>query len=169
MRRAALLVNLLALLGMFILGSQVWASATLTESLVRVEISGLEAFPQLSVILVAWILIVFVSRYVDSLFGRFILSAVLFLLFATSAPVLFESSSGSLKVLSPRIAAVTGIGDWNAQVLLLTDTAFAHLYADLFIILLIVSFTMTLVLIWSRRGSSPKRALSTRIDRLPEW
>lgn len=169
MRRAALLIDLLALLGMFICGSQVWASATLAESLARVEISGLEAFPQLSVILVAWVLILFVSRYVDSLFGRFILSAVLFLLFATSAPVLFESASGSLKVLSPRIAALTGIGDWNAQVLLLTDTAFSHLYADLFIIMLIVSFTTTLILIWSRRGSSAKPALSTRIDRLPEW
>jgi hypothetical protein len=169
MRRVALLLNFFALFGMFLFGSQIWASATLSESFVRVEISGLEAFPQLSVILVAWLLIVFVSRYVVSLFGRFMLSAVLFLLFSTAAPVWFESASGSLKALGPKIAAITGIGDWKAQSDLLKDGSFAHIYADLFVILLIISFAVTLLLVWSDSGSRARAALSTRIDRLPKW
>ena len=79
MRRYAVFLNLICILSMFVLGSQVWASAVVSESMSAIQISGLEAFPQLSVILVAWLLIVFISRYTKSLFGRFILSAVLVL------------------------------------------------------------------------------------------
>ncbi len=168
-RRYALLLNLLCILAMFLLGSQVWASATVTESMKVVQISGLEAFPQLSVILVAWLLIVFISRYTKSLFGRFILSAVLMLLFATATPVWFESAAGSLAILGPQIGAITGVGDWNAQASLISNSNFNHLFADFFIISLIVSLGLSLYAIWTSPSGAAAKNLTTRIDRLPKW
>jgi len=169
MRRSAVLLNLVCILVMFILGSQVWASAVVTESISAIQISGLEAFPQLSVILVAWLLIVFISRYTKSLFGRFILSAVLVLLFATATPVWFESAAGSLSILGPQIADLTGVGDWASQQELISSSSFNHLFADVFIIALIVSLGLSLYSIWTSPAGGPVKNLTTRIDRLPKW
>lgn len=169
MRRYAVYLNLLCIVSMFLLGSQVWASATISDSMIVVQISGLEAFPQLSVILVAWLLIVFISRYAKSLFGRFILSAVLTLLFATATPVWFESAAGSLAILGPQIGEMTGVGDWTSQQTLISDPSFNHLFADAFIIALIVSIGLSLYSIWTSPAGAPARNLTTRIDRLPKW
>jgi hypothetical protein len=169
MRRYAVLLNLICILLMFFLGSQVWASAIVSESMIAVQISGLEAFPQLSVILVACLLIVFISRYTKSLFGRFILSAVLILLFATATPVWFESAAGSLAILGPQIGALTGVGDWTAQQVLISSASFNHLFADIFIIALIVSLGLSLYSIWTSAPGGPGKNLTTRIDRLPQW
>jgi hypothetical protein len=169
MRRYAVFLNLICILSMFVLGSQVWASAVVSESMSAIHISGLEAFPQLSVILVAWLLIVFISRYTKSLFGRFMLTAVLVLLFATATPVWFESAAGSLAILGPQIGGLTGVGDWASQQELISNSSFNHLFADAFIIALILSLGLSLYSIWTSPSGGPVKNLTTRIDRLPKW
>ena len=154
---------------MWLLASQVWASATFTESSTAISVSAIEAYPQLTLIFVAWLLIIFIARYTKSLFGRFILSAVQVLLFSTAAPIWFESASGSLNILRDSITAKTGISDWQAQLQLISQTSYNHLLADTFVIVLVLGFTLSLGQIWfgKNKGNSPKNL--TRIDTLPKW
>ena len=168
MKRLVVSVQLLSIALLWIFGSQVWASATITDQAKSIQVTGLEAYPQLLVGLVVWLLIAFVARYVKSLFGKFLLTAVTVLLIATMSPVWFESASGSLSVLSSSISKLTGVSDWASQSQLLSDGYYNHLAADLFVIFLILCFTTSIVRIWQNTSSDGSKPL-TRIDQLPKW
>lgn len=168
MKRLIVLTQLLSIALLWIFGSQVWASATITEQAKAIEITGLEAYPQLLVGLVVWLLIAFVARYVKSLFGKFLLTAITVLLIATMSPVWFESASGSLSVLGPSISKFTGVSDWASQSPLLSNGFYNHLAADLFVIALIICFTATVIRIWQNSANDGSKPL-TRIDQLPKW
>jgi hypothetical protein len=154
---------------MWVLASQTWASAVIIDTDQAVQISGLEAYPQISIALVVWLLIAFVVRYTRSLFSRFMLTAVLFLSVAILAPILFESSSGSLTILSPSLAKATGVSDWTTQSNLISDGIYNHLAADLFLVFLIVGFLASAVRNWQPAKGRTGSVLTTRIDDLPSW
>jgi len=168
-RRLALVAQLASIVGMWILSSQVWASANITETNKPVQVSGLEAYPQLSITLVVWLLICFVSGYAKSLFPRFILSAISIFTVSIQAPVWFESASGSLAVLGTSVAKITGVSDWEAQQNLIDAGFYNHFAADLFVILLIICFIATITRIWARTSAAKSTPLTTRIDDLPNW
>lgn len=168
MKRFTLLIQLSSVIALFVLGSQSWAEAIVTDQEKLVSISGLEAYPQMSIGITILLLISLVSRYVKSLFGKFLLSAVAFLVLATLAPVWFESSAGSLSILGPQIGAITGVSDWEAQASLITQGVYNHLASDLFVIALIFCFVSTLLRVWQIQGAATKVSL-TRIDQLPKW
>jgi hypothetical protein len=167
-KRLVVSAQLLSISLLWIFGSQVWASATITDQARSIQVTGLEAYPQLLVGLVVWLLIAFVSRYVKSLFGKFLLTAVTVLLIATMSPVWFESASGSLSVLSPSVAKLTGVSDWASQSQLLSNGFYNHFAADLFVITLIVCFSATVIRIWKNTSPDGSKPL-TRIDQLPKW
>jgi hypothetical protein len=164
-----LLFQLLSVFGMWLMTSQTWASATITESQMRVEVSGLEAYPQITVSLVVWLLLVFVAGYVKSFFGRFLLSAVSILTTAILSPTWFESASGSLSILSPKIGKLTGVSDWATQGSLISNESYNHLAADLFIIFLIIAFASSITRYWLPSKGTRITSLKTRIDDLPRW
>jgi hypothetical protein len=169
MRKVVVGLFSLSVLAMWILASQIWAETGIVDSSTRVSITGLEAYPQLTFILVAWTLILAIGRYVKAVFGKFLISAVSILLFATAAPVWFESASGSLAILSPQISRTTGVSDWQSQSNLLSDSFYNHLSADLFVIALIVGFASSLVYLWMGLSRPGAASFSTRIDKLPSW
>lgn len=159
----------LSVIAMWVFAAQTWASANIRDTETQIAVSALDAYPQLTLIFVSWLLILFITRYVQSLFGRFILSAVLILLFATAAPVWFESASGSLNILREQIAAKTAVSDWQAQLELIDNGVYNHLYADGFVLLLIASLTLSLVQVWFGQSRNSKARNLTRIDSLPKW
>ncbi len=169
MRRIFLAINLVSLVLTWAFSSQIWASSTIAESGNRLVISGLDAYPQITFILLTGILILWLTRYLNSLFARFLTSAVTLLLFATASPIWFESASGSLAILSPQISKATGISDWLGQSELLQDSFYNHLAADLFVIALISWFASLIFLLWARRPGEKTANLVTRIDKLPSW
>ena len=168
MRRIALITQVASIVFLWVFGSQVWAEATVTEQAKLIQISGLEAYPQLTIGMVVWLLIAFVSKYIKSLFGKFIISAASVLIVATMSPIWFESASGSMTILGPQISKLTGVSDWGSQVALISNENYNHLAADLFVILLVVCFASTLIRIWQRNGEKGAVPL-TRIDQLPKW
>lgn len=154
---------------MWVLASQTWASANIEETNQPISVTGLEAFPQLTISLVIWLLIAFVSGYLKSLFPRFLLSAISVFNLAIQAPVLFESAGGSLSVLSSAITRLTGVSGWDSQEVLITNGEYGHFVADLFIVLLLVCFMATVTRIWLKSTFRNEKALVTRIDDLPKW
>lgn len=169
MRKIAILVNLVALLVSWVLASQVWAAATIVESQTRLSISGLDAYPQLTFLLLTGLLILWLTRYLNSVFSRFLTTAVVVLLFATASPVWFESASGSLAILGPQISKATGVSDWLGQSELIHDSFYNHVIADSFVIALIAWFLSLVLLLWSKRTGETKKEFVTRIDKLPSW
>ena len=69
----------------------------------------------------------------------------------------------------PQIGAITGVGDWSSQSSLISGSNFNHLFADAFIIALIVSLGLSLHSIWTSSSGASSKNLTTRIDRLPKW
>lgn len=169
MRRMVVTVFAGSVIAMWVLASQVWAESDIIESGTRISITGLAAYPQLTFILVAWTIILAIGRYIKSVFGKFLISAISILLFATAAPVWFESASGSMAILSPQISKVTGVSDWVSQGELLTNSFYNHLSADLFVIALIIGFTSSLVFLWMGLTRRDPLTFATRIDNLPRW
>lgn len=162
-------MNLVSLLSAWALASQVWATSTILESQTRLAISGLDAYPQLTFLLLTGLLILWLTRYLHSVFSKFLTTAVVVLLFATASPVWFESASGSLSILSPLISKATGVSDWLGQSDLIGDSSYNHVVADSFVIALIVWLLSLFFLLWSKRPGESKNEFVTRIDKLPSW
>lgn len=169
MRRLLLLINLSALAVAWFFASQNWAFATISETGLVLSISGLDAYPQLTFLMLTGVLLLWLSRYLNSLFSKFLSSAVSVLLFATSSPVWFESASGSVSVLSPQIAKATGVSDWLGQSELIQEISYNHFAADFFIVALVLWFVSLVWLIWSEGSTGKSKKLVTRIDNLPSW
>lgn len=169
MRRLGFLVNVVSLVACWFFASQTWASATIIETDQTLTISGLDAYPQLTFLLVTGLLVIWISKYLNSLFSKFLTTAVIVLLLATSAPVWFDSAAGSISILAPQIAKATGVSDWLGQSELLARTSFDHLSADMFVLGLIFWFLSIVWLIWSPRIGEKSEKLVTRIDKLPTW
>lgn len=169
MRRIVIFLFACSVISMWIMASQVWAQAEIIGSNTLVSITGLNAYPQLTFILVAWSIIFAIGRYINSIFGKFLISSVSVLLFATAAPVWFESASGSMSILSPEITKVTGISDWISQGDVITNPIYNHLSADLFLIGMIVGLVSSLFYLWMGLRSADSRNFTTRIDNLPRW
>jgi len=169
LRRLVVFLFAGSVLAMWIFASQAWAASDIVDSATRVSITGLEAYQQLTFILVAWTLILFIGAYIKTFFAKFLVSSISMLLFATAAPVWFESASGSLAILSTQIAAVTGVSGWSSQKDLLTNSTYNHLAADLFVLALIVGLVSSLFHLWIGISRSESKALATRIDNLPRW
>jgi len=169
MKKIVVLFQLISLAMMWIFASQTWALAVITDTEQTVQVSGLEAYPQIAIALVVWPLVAFVGRYTKSLFGRFMLTCVSFLTVAILSPIWFESAAGSLTILSPLIAKATGVSDWAAQSELISNGTYNHLSADLFVIFLIVSFIASITGSWTPSKGTKATPLTTRIDNLPSW
>jgi hypothetical protein len=169
MRRISFLANLSSTFLAWVFASQVWASTSIIESQNRLSVTGLDAYPQVAFILLTGVLILWLTRYLNSLFAKFLTSAVVILLFATASPTWFESASGSLSILSPQISKATGVSDWLGQSDLITNSSYNHLAADCFVISLIIWFVSLLALLWLRKKDQPVSNLATRIDNLPSW
>jgi hypothetical protein len=170
LRRFSIIVFLAAVTASWVTASQVWASALIAESRLEVFSSAIDGYPQLSFVLLTWVLIFWLIRYLKSVFTRFLVSAVLVLLFATLFPVWFDSASGSLTILSGQIAKKTGVSDWEGQRALLASSEFNHLSADVFVIAVVAAFLSLLLLIWlpKVKGENSSKFV-TRIDNLPSW
>ena len=168
MKRLLIPIQLASIAVLWILGSQTWASAFVAETQQEVQVSGLEAYPQLSIVLAVWLLIAFVARYLRSLFARFMMSAVLVLSMAILSPILFESASGSLAILSPSLSKATGVSDWATQSNLIDGGFYNHLATDLFVVFLVIGFIASTANCW-QAPKGQKSSLSTRIDELPKW
>jgi hypothetical protein len=169
MRRLVVFLFAGSVVAMWIFASQDWAASDIVDSATRVSITGLETYPQLTFILLAWSLILFIGAYIKTFFGKFLVSAISILLFATAAPVWFESASGSLAILSIQIAEVTGVSGWSSQTDLLNNPTYNHIAADLFVIALIIGLISSLLHLWIGIARSESKALVTRIDNLPRW
>ncbi|MEY3856169.1 MAG: hypothetical protein RJA45_639 [Actinomycetota bacterium] len=169
MRRISILINVVSILLAWMFASQVWASTTVIESQTGLSVSGLDAYPQISFILLTGVLVLWLTRYLNSLFAKFLTTAVVILLFATASPTWFESASGSLSILSPQISKSTGVSDWLGQSELIQNSSYNHLSADLFVISLISWFISLLIILWSKKKGQKDTNLATRIDNLPSW
>lgn len=169
MRRIAVLANLLSVILAWIFASQVWASTTVSESQNRLSVTGLDAYPQVTFILLTGLLMLWLSRYLNSLFSKFLTSAVSLLLFATASPIWFESASGSLSILRSQISKATGVSDWLGQSDLIESSVYNHFAADMFVIFIITWLVSLFLLLWLRRSGENKANLATRIDKLPSW
>ena len=169
MRRISFLLNLGSTFSAWIFASQVWASTTVIESQTRLSVTGIDAYPQITFILLTGLLILWLTRYLNSLFAKFLTSAIVILLFATASPTWFESASGSLSILSPQISKSTGVSDWLGQSELIQNSSYNHLSADLFVISLISWFISLLIILWSKKKGQKDTNLATRIDNLPSW
>jgi hypothetical protein len=169
MKRIVVLSQILSLAMMWIFASQTWASGVVTDTAQTIQVSGLEAYPQITIALVVWLLVAFVGRYTKTLFGRFMLTCVSMLTVAILSPIWFESAAGSLTILSPQIAKATGVSDWPAQSQLISNGTYNHLSADLFVIFLIAGFIASITASWIPAKGSKATPLTTRIDNLPSW
>lgn len=169
MRRIFLTVYLLAVGAGWLLASQVWSAARIIDSQKHIEVSALDAYPQLSVIFVVWLLLVWLLRYFNSGFTKFMLSAVIFLLFSTAAPVWFDSAAGSFALLSPQISKLTGVSDFAGQASLIDSLTFNHGAADFFIISMVLAVISGIALVWLPKRTQERSNFSTRIDKLPSW
>ncbi len=168
-RRISLLINLATLVSSWILSSQVWASAVVSEAQTEVSITGMAAYPQVSFLLLTGVLILWLMKYLNSVFSKFITTAVVVLLVSAASPVWFESASGSLSILRPEIAKVTGVSDWLGQTELINGSFYNHFAADFFVLALILWFATLVIYIWSNKPGQQKKQFVTRIDNLPSW
>lgn len=168
-RRVVLFANVLSLIVGFTFASQTWARVTLVDNPKELQISGTEAYPQLTFVFGLGLAMIWLARYFNSLFSKFLASAVLFLLAATALPVMFDSASSSLEVLKPQIAAVTGISDWLGQSQLISASYYNNFAADLTVLSVLVGFVCSTVLLWIPKPGQKQKRLSTRIDNLPSW
>jgi hypothetical protein len=105
----------------------------------------------------------------NSVFSKFITTAVIVFLVSAASPVWFESASGSLSILSPEIAKVTGVSDWLGQTELIISSFYNHVAADFFVIALIFWFATLVIFIWSNKPGQVRKQFVTRIDNLPSW
>lgn len=169
LRRVALIANLAFIAAAWFCASQVWASAVIFDTQEAVSISATEAYPQLIIVFSAGILLVWISRYLEAVFARFISSAVVLFLFAAAAPVWFDAASGSLNILATQITKKTGVSDWIAQSELITKSFYNHLASDIFILALIGWLISAITLLWTRKAGSASPKFATRIDKLPSW
>lgn len=169
MRKLSVALNILAVLSLWILASQIWASATISQTQNEISISGIDAYPQIVLILLIGLLVLWLAKYLNSLFAKFLTSTVVVLLFATAAPIWFESASGSLAVLRPQLTATTGISDLQGQMELVSTNSYNHLAADGFVVALFIWCASLLLLIWSRNSGISGKQFGTRIDKLPSW
>lgn len=170
LRKSASAVFLVASATSWITASQVWARAVIAESQAEVTSTAIDGYPQLTFVLITWVLIFWLIRYLKSVFSQFLVSAVMVLLFSTLFPVWFDSASGSLTILAGSIAKKTGVSDWEGQRLLLATSEFNHLAADVFVISIVAAFVALLFLIWLPRNRSGNTSrFVTRIDNLPSW
>jgi hypothetical protein len=170
MRRALLLSNFLLLITAWILASQVWASGVLVDTEQIISVTAVEAYPQVTIVLVVWALLSIFTRYFTSFFSKFLFTAITVLLFATVSPMWFDSAAGSLNILKPQITKLTGIADWNSAMSQLATSFYDHTVADFFVIVLVLGLVSTLARIWL--GSAKPdggTTLTTRIDKLPKW
>jgi len=168
-KRLSILISLLSIVTAWILSGQVWAIATITETQQQISATATESYPQIALVLTIWLLIILFSRYVKGFFGKFLLSAVTLLLFATVSPVWFDSAAGNVQILSGAITKAVGISDWQAQQELLTKVYYQHTIADFFVIAIIVGLISTLFVVWSGLPKGNASILETRVDRLPKW
>lgn len=169
LRQIPLLGLLVSLISAFALSSQVWASALISDSQLPVSATGLDSYPQISIVLLTWVVLLFVSRYVNSFFGKFLLSSVLVMMMATTLPIFFGAASMNLSILQTRVASATGIAGWAEQEVLLSDTTFNSVAAEGFCLALVFCFAFSIWLVWSRTERGTNKSLETRIDRLPQW
>lgn len=169
LRRIIILSNLFSLAAAWYFASQPWASITIIESKKFISVSGAEAYQQLSFVLLTGLLILWLSRYLNSSFLKFLTSSIVIFLLAAASPVWFDSASGSVSILNPQIAKVTGISDWSGQVELIENANFNHFAADMFIISLIVWSLSLIFVLWSKKPGQNAKQFVTRIDKLPEW
>ena len=170
LRKSANIAFLVATVVCWITSSQVWATAVIAESQAEVSNTAIEGYPQLTFVLITWVLTFWLIRYLKSVFSQFLVSAVSLLLFSTLFPIWFDSASGSITILSGLIAKKTGVSDWEGQRLLLASSEFNHLAADGFVISIVVAFVALLFLIWLPKNSGEKTPrFVTRIDNLPSW
>lgn len=170
MRRALLLGNFLLLLAAWILASQVWASGVMVDTEKSISVTAVEAYPQVTIVLVVWALLSIFTRYFTSFFSKFLFTAITVLLFATVSPMWFDSASGNLNILKPQITKLTGIADWNSAMSQLQTSFYDHTVSDLFVIVLVLGLLSTLARIWFSAGKqSAGTQLTTRIDKLPKW
>lgn len=168
-RRVAFLINIATFVCSWILSSQIWASAIVSESQTEVSMTGMAAYPQVSFLLLTGVLILWLTNYLNSVFSKFITSAVVVLLVSAASPVWFESASGSLSILKPEIAKVTGVSDWLGQTDLINSSFYNHFAADFFVITLILWFVTLVIYIWSNKPGQKDKQFVTRIDNLPSW
>ena len=169
LRRLAIIFNLIFLAASWFCASQIWASAVITDSQELVSISATEAYPQLVIVFTAGLLLIWISRYLEAVFARFLGSAIVLFMFSTAAPVWFDSAAGSLNILSSLISKKTGVSDWYSQISLISDTYYNHIASDVFILVLIGWLISAITLLWTRRIGSTAPKFSTRIDNLPSW
>lgn len=170
MRKALVLGNFVFLVAAWILASQVWASGILVETEEAISVTAVEAYPQVTIVLVVWALLSIFTRYFTSFFSKFLFTAVTVLLFATISPMWFDSAAGSLGILKPQITKLTGIADVNAALSQLETSVYDHTTADVFVIVIVLGLLSTLARIWVgsvKNGSNTQ--LATRIDNLPNW
>lgn len=170
MRKALLLSNFLLLAASWILASQVWASGVLVDTEKTISVTAVEAYPQVTIVLVVWALLSIFTRYFTSFFSKFLFTAITILLFATVSPMWFDSAAGNLNILKPQITKLTGIADWNSAMSQLESSFYEHTYADIFVIVIVLGLVSTLARIWLAGGSENSAVqLTTRIDKLPKW
>jgi hypothetical protein len=170
MRRALLLSNFLLLISAWILASQVWASGVLVDTEKFISVTAVEAYPQVTIVLVVWALLSIFTRYFKSFFSKFLFTVITILLFATVSPMWFDSAAGNLDILRPQITKLTGIADWNSALAQLESSFYDHTVADFFVIVLVLGLVSTLARIWLGADKSQGgNQMTTRIDKLPKW
>lgn len=169
LRRIAVSLNLIFIASSWVCASQVWASATIRDSGEVITMTASDAYPQLVVVFTAGILLVWISRYLEAVFARFLGSAIVLFLFAAVAPVWFDAAAGSLNILSPTITKKTGVSDWLSQAELISNSSYNHLASDVFILMMIGWLFAAMTLLWTRRPGSSAPKFATRIDNLPSW
>ena len=170
MRRVLLLSNFLMLLASWVLASRVWATGLIADTKETISVTAVEAYPQVSIVLIVWALLSTFTRYFTSFFSKFLFTAITVLLFATISPMWFDSAAGNLGILKPQITKLTGIADMNAALAQLESSFYDHTIADLFVIVIVLGLFSTMARIWIgsvRSGSGS--SLTTRIDNLPKW
>ena len=169
LRRVSFALNLLAIALGWFCASQIWATAELIDTPNVITASGTDSYPQLTFIFSTGLVMLWLARYFNSIFSKFLASAVLALMVSTSLPVLFDASSGSLSILSPQITKVSGISDWLAQTQLITHSVYNSTAADITLICVMICFLTSLVLLWTKKPGQTKKQFTTRIDNLPSW
>jgi hypothetical protein len=170
MKRILLALNFVLLISAWILASQVWASAVITETGKSISVTAVEAYPQIVIVLAVWGLLSIFVRYFASFFSRFIFTSITVLLFATVSPMWFDSAAGNLSILGPQVTKQTGIADWTTAMTAIENTDYNHTVSDFFVIVLVLGLVATLLRIWLVRDKGEKAVqLTTRIDKLPKW
>jgi preprotein translocase subunit SecG len=162
-------LNLVSIGVGWIFASQIWAKATLLDNAKTVSVSGVDAYPQLTFIFCIGLLMLWLMRYFNSVFTKFLANAVLALMLSTSLPVLFDSASSSLQILSPQISKVAGISDWLGQAELIKSSTYNNLAADVTVIALGIWFITSIALLWATKPGQTDKDFVTRIEKLPSW